>query len=241
MRASRSLIAGVAVSLALLVAFPLVVAHVAGAAGAAATGSRARDRRRRRRRRVRDAAGRDRACRAAVAQPGDTDLAVSPSGRRLAFSSARTGNREMYVVDIATGAIERLTWTPRPRGRRARLVAGRLAGSSGRAGRSRITTSRRSGRPNAFRRLTSGPADDREPAWSPDGRTVAFASNEQGAFDLVVVPRARRCEDALLARRVRGGTRTRLASVRHPPRVHGHRRRERRRLGGGARRHVPSG
>ena len=35
--------------------------------------------------------------------PGDGDPAVSPDGRRLAFSSARNGNREIYVADATTG------------------------------------------------------------------------------------------------------------------------------------------
>jgi WD40 repeat protein/lysyl oxidase len=197
MRASRSLTAGVAVSLAVLVALPLVVAHVAGAAGSATTGPRP----------AIAVVGPDGASamlpdgsgRSAVPWllPGDTGLAVSPSGRRLAFSSARTGNREIYAVDITTGEVERLTWTPRredvepawsPDGSQVVWASGTETDHDLQA--IRIDHTR-------FRRLTSGPADDREPAWSPDGRTVAFASNEQGAFDLFLVPR-------------RGGARTLL-------------------------------
>jgi hypothetical protein len=33
-------------------------------------------------------------------------------------------------------------------------------------------------------RLTSGPAWDRQPAWSPDGRVLAFVSNREGGADL---------------------------------------------------------
>jgi WD40 repeat protein/lysyl oxidase len=187
MRASRSLTAGVAAALALLVAFPLVVAHVAGAAASAPAGPRPaiglvdRD--------GASAALPDGTARAAMPwlMPGDTGLAVSPSGRRLAFSSARTGNREIYAVDIASGAIERLTWTPRredvepawsPDGSQVVWASGTESNHDLHA--IRIDRTR-------FRRLTSGPADDREPAWSPDGRTVAFASDEQGAFDLFTV------------------------------------------------------
>lgn len=34
------------------------------------------------------------------------------------------------------------------------------------------------------RRLTNDPADDRDPAWSPDGTTLAFVSNRSGSWDL---------------------------------------------------------
>ena len=34
------------------------------------------------------------------------------------------------------------------------------------------------------RRLTFGPADDRYPIWSPDGKRVVFASNRSGSYDL---------------------------------------------------------
>jgi len=36
-------------------------------------------------------------------------------------------------------------------------------------------------------RLTSGPWDDRDPAWSPDGNTLAFASNRSGSWDLYLL------------------------------------------------------
>lgn len=35
-------------------------------------------------------------------------------------------------------------------------------------------------------RLTSDPADDRDPAWSPDGRRMAFASRRDGNWDLYI-------------------------------------------------------
>ena len=65
--------------------------------------------------------------------PGDGDPVVSPDGRRLAFSSARTGNREIYVADATTGEVRRVTASPRlvdqkpawsPDGRRIAWQAG---------------------------------------------------------------------------------------------------------------------
>ncbi|NIM52761.1 MAG: hypothetical protein GTO22_26535, partial [Gemmatimonadales bacterium] len=31
------------------------------------------------------------------------------------------------------------------------------------------------------------PADDREPAWSPDGTRIAFASNRDGNYEIYVM------------------------------------------------------
>jgi hypothetical protein len=117
-------------------------------------------------------------------QPGDTGLAVSPSGRRLAFSSARAGNRELYVADVATGTLERLTWSAKREDVEPAWSpdGAQLVWAAGTASNHDLYAMRLDRR--RARRLTGGPADDREPAWSPDGRTVAFASNEQGAFDL---------------------------------------------------------
>jgi tricorn protease len=37
-------------------------------------------------------------------------------------------------------------------------------------------------------RLTHTPAIDRNPAWSPDGKKIAFQSNRHGNFDIYVLP-----------------------------------------------------
>ena len=180
--AGRGAIAGVLAALVLAVA-----AHGADAADGRASGARAALL-------VLDAAGAsarrpDGSGRAAVPwlQPGDGDLALSPSGRRLAFSSARSGNRELYVADLRTGALERLTWTP---GREDVEPAwspdgSQLVWASGTASNHDLHAMRADR--TRFRRVTTGPADDREPAWAPDGRTVAFSSNELGRYGLWVV------------------------------------------------------
>jgi WD40 repeat protein len=130
---------------------------------------------------------------------GDGDPAVSPDGRRIAFSSARNGNREIYVADATTGEVRRLTASRRlddrkpawsPDGRRIAWQAG----APGRA--ADVFVMRADGARK--RRLVGGPSDDIDPAWSPDGTRIAFASNRNGDFDLWAVPMAGRKPELLL-------------------------------------------
>jgi hypothetical protein len=123
-----------------------------------------------------------------VLLPGDRDVAVSPGGRRIAFSSERAGNRELYVLDVEEGRLTRLSWSSRredvdpawsPDG-------STLVWASGRDGDHDLYL-RRLDRP-AARRLTAGLADDREPAWAPDGHSIVFASDRAGRFDLWRLP-----------------------------------------------------
>src|SRR3712207_3445985 len=40
----------------------------------------------------------------------DRNGVLSPNGRRLVFSSWRSGNEELYLKTLATGNVRRLTW-----------------------------------------------------------------------------------------------------------------------------------
>ena len=115
----------------------------------------------------------------------DRDAAWSPDGRRLAFTSTRTGNEEIFVLDVATGMQRNITgnaardhdptWSP---------DGSRLAFASGRDGDSEIYVIPVTG--GATSRLTFNPAVDQQPAWSSTG-VIAFASNRGGDFDLHVM------------------------------------------------------
>ena len=184
MRGGGGPIAAVGASLALLVAVPLIAVHVAGAGRVASPGDRAAVV-------VVDAVEArtmlpDGTGSAAIPwlQPGDADLAVAPSGRRLAFTSARSGNRELYVVDVPTGTLRRLTWSERSEDVEPAWSpdGSQVVWASGAEGDHDLLRTRVD-RPRAVR-LTRGPADDREPSWAPNGRRIAFASDAQGAFDL---------------------------------------------------------
>jgi len=140
----------------------------------------------------------------------DITPAASPDGQRIAFSSNRSGYWDLYLLDLISGEVTQLTHTPEydawpswsPDGqwlayesyysetlapekpgegtstptpeltptappRRESLELFILPIADGTAGRSPI-------------RLTSDPAADYHPAWSPSGRQIAFVSNRSG-------------------------------------------------------------
>jgi Tol biopolymer transport system component len=127
--------------------------------------------------------------------PGlDTDPDWSPDGSRIAFSSDRDGNEEIYVMELeagqpgtGTGALTRLTDNP------ARDTApvwspdgSLIAFESDRAGNVDIYVVSPDGS-SAAKPLTSDSTHDRNAAWSPDGRYVAYQSGREWHEDICVV------------------------------------------------------
>ncbi|MEU3454600.1 VWA domain-containing protein [Micromonospora sp. NPDC006766] len=112
-----------------------------------------------------------------VGGPGTiTHPALSPDGRRVAFSSDRAGSADIWVVGVDGGGLRRLTDHPAedtwpawsPDGTKIAFASTRddpagdiwLMAAAG-------------GTPV---RVTDGPAADGQPAWSPDGRRLAFTT-----------------------------------------------------------------
>lgn len=116
----------------------------------------------------------------------DTMPVWSPDGARLAFRSDRDGAFDIYVLDLETQAVLRLTqdgannspyaWSP---------DGAQIAFTSTRGDNLDVYAMRGDG--SDVRRLTRSRAADDAPTWSPDGQRIMFVSDRDGNAELYVM------------------------------------------------------
>jgi TolB protein len=114
----------------------------------------------------------------------DTSPAVSPGGDQIAFVSDRQGTPQIYLMPSSGGAARRITFqgnynqTPRfcPR-KETPLIA-----FTGRDERSVFDIFLYDMRTGKIDRVTQGQGSNYDPAWSPDGRLLVYASSRGGMF-----------------------------------------------------------
>ena len=122
--------------------------------------------------------------------------AWSPDGRRIAFVSERDGNAEIYVVNADRTGQRNLTRDPgyegdpawSPDGRKIAFASGSrscMSGPRACVGNTEVYVMNADG--SGKRRLTRVPRDDFAPAWSPDGRRIAFMSKRDGNREIYVM------------------------------------------------------
>ena len=136
----------------------------------------------------------------------DITPAASPDGARLAFASNRGGHWDLYILDLASGEISQVTDTPEydaspswsPDGQwlvyESYAPPAETESSPAQDGAStpvapgsaanldlfiRAVSAAGGSEPQVIR-LTDHPAADTSPAWSPNGRQIAFISNRSG-------------------------------------------------------------
>ncbi len=111
----------------------------------------------------------------------------SPDGSKIAFDSDRSGNREVYVLDmVGLGEPIKLTqhnsanfspaWSPDGK---------KIAFVSNHDGNTEIYVMDADG--SNSRRLTDNPSGDWGPDWSPDGNSIVFFTNRDGNMEVYVM------------------------------------------------------
>ena len=110
----------------------------------------------------------------------------SPDGTKVIMSMERTGNSDVFKMDLATRRLTRLTDNPAidtsptmsPDGRR-------IAFASDRGGSQQIYTMTADGRNQ--KRITFGEGRYQTPVWSPRGDLIAFTRQYKGRFYIGVI------------------------------------------------------
>jgi len=105
---------------------------------------------------------------------------------KIAFTSKRDGNLEIYVMNADGSEQKRLTNNPAPdMAARWSPDGKKIAFMSKRDGNTDIYVMNTDG--SEQKRLTNNPAPDAFPSWSPDGKKIAFSSKRDGNAEIYVM------------------------------------------------------
>lgn len=110
----------------------------------------------------------------------------SPSGDRLVFESDRSGSADLYVIELASARVRRLTDGPATDARPVWSPDGRwIAFHSNRSGNYDLYLVRPDG--TGLRRLTDSDLDETNAGWDPTSRTLVYEIRRDGHWCLGVV------------------------------------------------------
>ncbi|MFA5034618.1 MAG: FlgD immunoglobulin-like domain containing protein [Candidatus Margulisiibacteriota bacterium] len=116
----------------------------------------------------------------------DFEPSWSPDGSKLAFSSNRSGDYDIWVMNENGTGLANLTSNPAYDGKPSWSPDGaKIAFVSDRSGNKDIWSMNADG--TNLKQLTDLTIIDTDPTWSPDGLKIVFASNRSANFDLWVI------------------------------------------------------
>jgi Tol biopolymer transport system component len=117
----------------------------------------------------------------------DFDNVTSPdydgSGERIIFSALKEGQTDLYIIELLTGEIDRLTFDPFNDTHPSwHPTTGKIVYTSERGGKNRLTLIDFNS--NMERVLTNGPYNAISPTWILGGESILFCSDAQGIYDV---------------------------------------------------------
>ena len=117
----------------------------------------------------------------------DVSPTFSSDGSRMAFVSSRNGAPQIFIQDIQSGAVKRLTFNGKYNTQPAWSPAGnRIAYSTMQSkGETDLFVINADG--TGLQQLTRKSGENEHPSWSPDGGMIVFSSSRQGKKKLFVM------------------------------------------------------
>ena len=97
----------------------------------------------------------------------------------IAFVSDRSGTPQVYLMDLATRQVQRLTFEGSENTEPAWSPKGDLDSLYRSAGGSYQIYTINPNDPSSLQQVTSGSGDFESPTWSPDGKQIAFSRRRQ--------------------------------------------------------------
>ena len=117
----------------------------------------------------------------------DFDNVSSPdydgSGERIVFSALKEGQTDLYIIELLTGEVDRLTFDPFNDTHPSwHPTTGEIIYASERGAKNRLVLINLNR--GTERVLTDGTYNAISPSWTPDGKSILFCSDSQGIYDI---------------------------------------------------------
>ncbi|MCY4570746.1 MAG: BamA/TamA family outer membrane protein [Candidatus Poribacteria bacterium] len=117
----------------------------------------------------------------------DFDNVTSPdydgSGERIIFSALKEGQTDLYVIELLTGEVDRLTFDPFNDTHPSwHPITGEIIYTSERGTKNRLVLMNLS--QGTERVMTDDTYNAISPSWTPDGASILFCSDRQGIYDI---------------------------------------------------------
>jgi TolB protein len=115
----------------------------------------------------------------------DDSPAVSPDGNKIAYTSTRSGSREIYILDLVSNTVIQMTNLGAFEGSICWSHDGNyIAYDVYQKGHYDLIVQSVNNQTEAPIQLTDGPSNSFQPSWSPDGSELAFVSDQAGRNEI---------------------------------------------------------